>query len=818
MQQKVPLTTIFFHPSISKVPHHESLRHLHFTTFPPFYLHFQGVKNWCKRRTYTPFFLLLLFLLFSLYTMETTGATEVLSHIEADHSERSRTHESSLVFTGSDSGMPYRVVVDGSEVDRAPINEAIAHLFKMVDDDLNVWNSSSLVSQLNRHPISDWLPASDALLTVAQEVSWLHTHTNKLFDPTVHLIARQLGYYSPNNLPQEEPLSDNDARRKLIGWQYIEVDPQNARIRRTRDVEIDLCGVAKGWWVDSVVETLTQLGFNEVYVEWGGDVRCTGVWDICVTRPGSFHAMQKKSEEGSTAACKQGHIGKVTVSNTALATSGDYTKVSSDGLFNKNAIHPVSKTPQTITMFSISSVTVATESCMRADGLATAFMLFSSYAEIERAFLNNPTFSPLGEKRGRFESGIHNTLEGVVVLTRGGAKEVGCEDVRTFGVLSSLTPLDGGSAVAQRNNTSRMQTHVHCKDLLKTIPNQLYYLTIPGAQQGAVISSFSVLPNYTFFFALMKPSALQGIIQTDCSTVTVHILNTAPPVLASAKYNPVQEASEKLTPLLRYVLNIVRVEDIGDHIGVFAKGVEEEVWRSEHAIPCVIRQHSTISSVHIANGHSAASHAVSPSCIHRHPLIDSTILAYNMTQYQSQPNRIAARTLRVFSRVPFLLCFVAKGGFEVGDAVRLHILDKNQQHITDPKKREVDVQKIMLKNMIGFVLPSAMGFIDANVKKIAEEGVVFVAPKESVALARPATDVLVESFVSKAGSDISAGAGGGGGGGALISLPSSVSGNKNGFLWTLLANVLALFVIALLFHWNVVIPYMIVPEVPSYDW
>jgi len=39
---------------------------------------------------------------------------------------------------------------------------------------------------------------------------------------------------------------------------------------------LDFGGVAKGWVVDNIIQRLNGAGFNDVYVDWGGDIRATG--------------------------------------------------------------------------------------------------------------------------------------------------------------------------------------------------------------------------------------------------------------------------------------------------------------------------------------------------------------------------------------------------------------------------------------------------------------------------------------------------------------------------------------------------------------
>eukprot|EP00754_Rhynchopus_humris_P044086 Rhum_TRINITY_DN3786_c0_g1::Rhum_TRINITY_DN3786_c0_g1_i1::g.12003::m.12003/K03734/apbE; FAD:protein FMN transferase len=632
---------------------------------------------------------------------ELTGATEVLCQLAG--SQHTDQDECSLVCKGRDSGIAYRVVVDGGEADRVRVASTLSRHFDTVDEVLNAWNPASALSALNAAPPGEWVAAPDALLSVCREVDWLHGHTAGLFDPTVASVARACGI--------GPPAVAAEATAPPVGWrECVEVSYATRRVRRTRGgVAVDLCGVAKGWWVDRVVEALQDLGYSEIYVEWGGDVRCVGAWEVAVVRPGEA--------AGAGAA---GFAGRVAVANACVATSGDYVKTKKAegggaGLVNENSIHPFKRVPMPVCAGGgggIASVTVASTSCARADGLATAFMLAEQMPQLLSSLLapSSPLLGVLDARTG-----------GVIVQTRGGGgsgggavdplpqawSDNGGAGVFSTGCLRSVLPPSATTATATGEapsaNLERLAIHKHCRDLVKTTPKQLYWLSIEGGfaasespaspssaaggTVGIVVSSLVVLPGGgRYFFALMKPSLMQREVEArlrraegsgggPALRLSVYPLRTPPPLPLPLGYDPVACGAVDARACARVCVE--RTEDIGDHLAVVAcdedragAAVEVPVASSSSSPPAadvVVRQHGTAFAVRPAPLPSGGVKARAPGLgASGSPFVDSPCVVYNTSRLSSgdalRGERRVARGLRLFSMVPYVVCFVLEGG------------------------------------------------------------------------------------------------------------------------------------------------------------
>ena len=132
---------------------------------------------------------------------------------------------------------------------------------------------------------------------------------------------------------------------------------------------ITLDGIAKGHVVDVGVARLRELGFENVFVEAGGDLMASGqkaaqtVWEVGVQSP-------RMSENHLLASFG--------VSDQAVATSGDYMQYFSTDMSRHHILDPHSGYSAPY----LSSATVVAPSCAQADTLATALMVMDQGAGV----------------------------------------------------------------------------------------------------------------------------------------------------------------------------------------------------------------------------------------------------------------------------------------------------------------------------------------------------------------------------------------------------------------------------------------------------
>ena len=157
-----------------------------------------------------------------------------------------------------------------------------------------------------------------------------------------------------------------DAWLELTGCDKLILE-EGMLYKASPGVTIDLSAIAKGYGSDIACNYLVDAGFENVFVEVGGEIMVNGKnihsegWRIGVDRP------QLASTPGESLQ----HI--LAVSDYGVATSGDYRNYREvEGRRITHTIDPRTGYP---IEHSLASATVISTTCMDADGYATAAMV-----------------------------------------------------------------------------------------------------------------------------------------------------------------------------------------------------------------------------------------------------------------------------------------------------------------------------------------------------------------------------------------------------------------------------------------------------------
>jgi thiamine biosynthesis lipoprotein len=147
----------------------------------------------------------------------------------------------------------------------------------------------------------------------------------------------------------------------------VELDAPGLRARRTGAATIDLSGIAKGFGVDLVAETLLAQGLRHFLIEVGGELRGHGLrpdaqpWWVDVARPPRSPAAPLRAA----------------LHELSVATSGDYLRwLDAGGERHAHTLDPASGRP---VRNGVHSATVLHASCMMADAWATALTVLGPY-------------------------------------------------------------------------------------------------------------------------------------------------------------------------------------------------------------------------------------------------------------------------------------------------------------------------------------------------------------------------------------------------------------------------------------------------------
>jgi|ETNmetMinimDraft_9_1059917.scaffolds.fasta_scaffold08415_2 thiamine biosynthesis lipoprotein len=240
----------------------------------------------------------------------------------------------------------------------------IDSVLEAVNQKMSIWDPNSEISKFNRNRSTDPIPVSAQLFEVVESAMSLSEKTDGAFDITVFELMGLWGFgpAPKNGMPTDEEINKVLER---TGWGQIKL-LDNSIIKLNPKIKIDLNAIAKGYGVDQVFEYLRSLVYTDVFVEIGGEVRCSGKnqynksWSLGIEDP----------EHG--ASLDRDLAGVVVLDDRAMATSGNYQNfVDFGGEVLGHTINPKSGKP---IITDVLSVTVLAESCMMSDSWATTLM------------------------------------------------------------------------------------------------------------------------------------------------------------------------------------------------------------------------------------------------------------------------------------------------------------------------------------------------------------------------------------------------------------------------------------------------------------
>ncbi|WP_246109485.1 FAD:protein FMN transferase [Roseimaritima multifibrata] len=238
-----------------------------------------------------------------------------------------------------------------------------------VNDQMSTYLESSEISRFNRSESTDWFPVSQETADVVAAAQEISEETGGAFDVTVAPLVNAWSF-GPGKRTQEPPTKETIADlRKRIGYEHLSVQMSPPALRKAiPELSVDLSAIAKGHGVDRLVLVLKELNVEHAFVDIGGEVRLLGdridrPWGVGIQVPDGT------PNEVVTA---------LPLSDAAIATSGDYRNYfDSDGERYSHTIDPRTGYP---VKHDLASVSVIAESCMLADGWATAINVLGGEA------------------------------------------------------------------------------------------------------------------------------------------------------------------------------------------------------------------------------------------------------------------------------------------------------------------------------------------------------------------------------------------------------------------------------------------------------
>jgi len=271
-------------------------------------------------------------------------------------------------FSGKTMGTVYHIkIVTGFFVNTEGLKHKIEMKLEEINNSMSTYRKNSEISRFNAlGRIGEKFYVSDDFLNVMTVAHNIYQLTGGAWDGTIEPLVNLWGFGNSKNKKRIPSKSEIQARLPDIGFNHIEISPDRYLLKRKAYISLDLASIAKGYAVDQVAMLIRTNGIENFLVEIGGEVFASGLrkdgkqWRIGINRP------QKDAPYDQ--------VYKVlTLQDKAFATSGDYRiYFEIDGKRFSHILDPNNGYPITN---GVVSVSIMSDTCTFADGLATAVMV-----------------------------------------------------------------------------------------------------------------------------------------------------------------------------------------------------------------------------------------------------------------------------------------------------------------------------------------------------------------------------------------------------------------------------------------------------------
>ena len=267
-------------------------------------------------------------------------------------------NESSELIKGDIMGTTYSINVLGDKrVDQALIDKRLIE----INGIFSTWQEDSELSQLNQSPLGEWITVSEELYLLLKSSDEIYKQTDGYFDPGIGRLIDLWGFGSSGGRTELPKIEEIERAFKDSSIKYLVIE--DGRVKKLRDIKINLSAIAKGYAVDEVARLIKTSGVENFFVEIGGEIVASGTnkgdeWVIGVERPDNKSPIAVKLKD------------------TSIATSGNYRNFFIwEGKKYMHIFNPESGFPANN---DLASVSVIHPQSALSDAYATAMMAMGS--------------------------------------------------------------------------------------------------------------------------------------------------------------------------------------------------------------------------------------------------------------------------------------------------------------------------------------------------------------------------------------------------------------------------------------------------------
>jgi thiamine biosynthesis lipoprotein len=240
----------------------------------------------------------------------------------------------------------------------------LAAAVDQVDQQMSPWKPDSDLMRVNRAPVDAWVEVPAEMLEVLSCALEVHRLSAGAFDPCVGELVNAWGFGAKGDVPDAHAIRIARQLQPPAAHACLELDSNAGKVRKLAPLQLDLCGIAKGYAVDRMARVLQKHSVRHALAALDGELRAVGgqsgglPWRVALESP----------EVGRRAV-----RGVIELEDLAVATSGDYRHFLEVG--GSRLAHTMDPHRWAPLNNGVASVTVLARTCMQADAWATALLV-----------------------------------------------------------------------------------------------------------------------------------------------------------------------------------------------------------------------------------------------------------------------------------------------------------------------------------------------------------------------------------------------------------------------------------------------------------
>lgn len=274
------------------------------------------------------------------------------------------------VFTGQTMGTSYSIkMISAKPLSKSLWQEKINMRLKQVNARLSMYQKDSELSLFNAAPKDQAFRVSTDFHQVLEQCKSLHTLTNGAWDGTVKPLVDLWGFGTKGRRTTPPEPAEIKAALNRTGFDKLKIE-DHLLTKTMPGITLDLGSIAKGYGVDEIARLIREGGIENYLVEIGGELVGAGenkhrkAWIVGIANPEKVFL-------------NSGLYKEIRLDNKAIATSGNYRNYfEKNGQIYSHIISPKTGYP---VENAVVSASVISDTCTRADGLATALMVMDTH-------------------------------------------------------------------------------------------------------------------------------------------------------------------------------------------------------------------------------------------------------------------------------------------------------------------------------------------------------------------------------------------------------------------------------------------------------